>query len=143
MRGTRDALEQVADEYGAEVLAIAMPSADADLIRDLSDRADHVGMDVMVLPPVSDLIGRPSLGDLRNLDLADLLGRRAISLDTSAIAASISGKRVLVTGAGGSIGSELCRQIMRFGPAALFPLDRDESALHAVQLCLLYTSRCV
>ncbi|HOI02548.1 MAG TPA: nucleoside-diphosphate sugar epimerase/dehydratase [Dermatophilaceae bacterium] len=136
VRGTRDALEQVADEYGAEVLAIAMPSADADLIRDLSDRADHVGMDVMVLPPVSDLIGRPSLGDLRNLDLADLLGRRAISLDTSAIAATISGKRVLVTGAGGSIGSELCRQIMRFGPAALFPLDRDESALHAVQLSL-------
>ncbi len=136
VRGTRDSLEQVADEYGAALLAIAMPSADAALIRDLSERADHAGLDVMVLPPVSELIGRPSLGDLRNLDLADLLGRRAISLDTSAIAQTISGKRVLVTGAGGSIGSELCRQIMRFGPASLFPLDRDESALHAVQLSL-------
>jgi FlaA1/EpsC-like NDP-sugar epimerase len=136
VRGTRANLEQVADEYDAAVLAIAMPSADGDLIRDLSDRADHAGMDVMVLPPVSELIGRPSLGDLRNLDLADLLGRRAISLDSAAIAETISGKRVLVTGAGGSIGSELCRQIMRYGPAALFPLDRDESALHAVQLSL-------
>lgn len=136
VRGTRDSLEQVADEYSAALLAIAMPSADAALIRDLSERADHAGLDVMVLPPVAELIGRPSLGDMRNLDLADLLGRRAISLDTSAIAQTISGKRVLVTGAGGSIGSELCRQIMRFGPASLFPLDRDESALHAVQLSL-------
>ncbi|MBK6443581.1 MAG: polysaccharide biosynthesis protein [Actinomycetales bacterium] len=136
VRGTRATLEQVANEYDADVLAIAMPSADGDLIRDLSERADHVGLDVMVLPPVSDLIGRPSLGDLRDLDLADLLGRRAISLDSAAIAQTISGKRVLVTGAGGSIGSELCRQIMRYGPAALFPLDRDESALHSVQLSL-------
>ena len=136
VRGTRAHLEEVADEYDAQVLAIAMPSADADLIRDLSGRADHVGMDVMVLPPVSELIGRPSLGDLRTLDLADLLGRRAITLDSAAIALTISGKRVLVTGAGGSIGSELCRQINRYGPAALFPLDRDESALHAVQLSL-------
>jgi len=136
VRGTRESLEQVARDYGAEILAIAMPSADGDLIRDLSARADEAGLDVMVLPPVSDLIGRPSLGDLRNLDLADLLGRRAISLDTTAIARTISGKRVLVTGAGGSIGSELCRQIMRFGPAALYPLDRDESALHSVQLSL-------
>lgn len=136
VRGTRDDLEHVADEYGAQVLAIAMPSAEGELFRDLSERADHVGLDVLVLPPVSELIGRPSLGDLRNLDLADLLGRRAITLDTSAIAKTISGKRVLVTGAGGSIGSELCRQIMRFGPSALYPLDRDESALHAVQLSL-------
>ena len=68
VRGTRAHLEEVADEYDAQVLAIAMPSADADLIRDLSGRADHVGMDVMVLPPVSELIGRPSLGDLRTLD---------------------------------------------------------------------------
>ncbi|MBK6440604.1 MAG: polysaccharide biosynthesis protein [Actinomycetales bacterium] len=136
VRGTRATLEQVANEYDADVLAIAMPSADGDLIRDLSERADHAGLDVMVLPPVSELIGRPSLGDLRDLDLADLLGRRAISLDSAAIAQTISGKRVLVTGAGGSIGSELCRQIMRYGPAALFPLDRDESALHSVQLSL-------
>jgi len=136
VRGTRNKLEEVAGDLDAQLLAIAMPSADAALIRDLSERAEHAGLDVLVLPPVSSLIGRPSLGDLRTLDLADLLGRRAIHLDTSAIAATISGKRVLVTGAGGSIGSELCRQIMRFGPEALYPLDRDESALHAVQLSM-------
>ena len=68
--------------------------------------------------------------------MADLLGRRPIELDTTAIAEQISGRSVLVTGAGGSIGSELCRQIARFGPAKLYLLDRDESGLQSTQMSL-------
>ena len=136
VRGTRAALERVADEYAADTLAIAIPSADSALITDLSARAESAGLRILVLPSVTDMIADPGLGDLRNLDLADLLGRRAITLDTTAIANQISGRKVLVTGAGGSIGSELCRQIKRFGPSALYALDRDESALHAVQLSM-------
>ncbi len=136
VRGRREDLERVAQRYDADTLAIAVPSAGPELIRDLSERAEAAGLDVIILPPVTDMITAPDLGDLRNLDLADLLGRRAIQLDTSAIAKTINGKRVLVTGAGGSIGSELCRQIQKFGPSALLALDRDESALHAVQLTL-------
>jgi FlaA1/EpsC-like NDP-sugar epimerase len=139
VRGTRNDLEDVAARYDADTLAIAMPSADATLIQDLSDRAALAGLSVLVLPAISDMFATPTLGDLRDLNLADLLGRRAIQLDTTAIAERISGKRVLVTGAGGSIGSELCRQIQRFGPAALYPLDRDESGLHAVQLSMAGT----
>jgi len=139
VRGTRRDLEEVAARFDADTLAIAMPSADASLIQDLSDRAAIAGLTVLVLPAMSDMFATPTLGDLRDLNLADLLGRRAIQLDTTAIAERISGKRVLVTGAGGSIGSELCRQIQRFGPAALFPLDRDESGLHAVQLSMAGT----
>ncbi len=139
VRGTRGDLEAVAARYDADTLAIAMPSADASLIQDLSDRAAMAGLNVLVLPAMSDMFATPTLGDLRDLNLADLLGRRAIQLDTTAIAERISGKRVLVTGAGGSIGSELCRQIQRFGPAALYPLDRDESGLHAVQLSMAGT----
>ena len=75
-------------------------------------------------------------GDLRDLNITDLLGRHQVDTDLDAIAGYLTGRRVLVTGAGGSIGSELCRQIHRFGPAELMMLDRDESALHAVQLSL-------
>jgi FlaA1/EpsC-like NDP-sugar epimerase len=90
---------------------------------------------VLVLPPVRELFdGTPTASDLRNVDVADLLGRQPIDLDMAAIADQISGKRILVTGAGGSIGSELCRQISRFGPSHLLMLDRDESGLHATQL---------
>ena len=136
VKGTRKDLERLAEYHDADILAIAIPTAGPELIADLSERAERAGLDVLTLPPVTDMISSPSLGDLRDLDLADLLGRRAISLDTTAIADLISGKRVLVTGAGGSIGSELCRQIKKFGPAQLYALDRDESALHAVQLSM-------
>lgn len=136
VRGGRADLEAVAERHDADTLAIAVPSASPELVKDLSERADRADLDVLILPPVTDMFTTPGVGDLRNLDLADVLGRRAIQLDTTAIANTINGKRVLVTGAGGSIGSELCRQIQKFGPAALFALDRDESALHAVQLTL-------
>ena len=136
VRGTRADLEEVASAYRAETLAIAVPSADSALIRDLTERAEACGLTSLVLPPANELVGGLSSTDLRDVNLADLLGRRPIHLDTTAIAESIAGKRILVTGAGGSIGSELCRQISRFGPATLVMLDRDESALHAVQLDL-------
>ena len=87
--------------------------------------------------PLREIIGgRPTEHDLRDVDLADLLGRRPITLDTTVIAEQIAGRSVLVTGAGGTIGSELCRQIARFGPAKLYLLDRDESGLQATQLSL-------
>ena len=118
-------------------MLVALPSADAPLLRELTALAEDAGMQVKVLPPVSELLdGRIRLGDIRDLDLADLLGRRQIETDIDAIAGYLAGKRVLITGAGGSIGSELCRQIARFAPAELMMLDRDESALHAVQLSI-------
>ena len=136
VRGTRDDLLKVASQTNAAVLALAVPSADATLIRELSDRAREAQLDVMVLPTVNELFDRSKSNDLRALDLTDLLGRRPVDLDTRAISEGINGKVVLVTGAGGSIGSELCRQISRFGPRRLLMLDRDESALHAVQISI-------
>jgi FlaA1/EpsC-like NDP-sugar epimerase len=76
------------------------------------------------------------VADIRDVNELDLLGRHQIETDISEIAGYLRGKRVLVTGAGGSIGSELCRQIHRYSPAELLMLDRDESALHAVQLSI-------
>jgi FlaA1/EpsC-like NDP-sugar epimerase len=95
-------------------------------------------LEVKVLPAMSELLGdhRVGIRDVRDIDMGDLLGRRQIETDVDEIAGYLVGQRVLVTGAGGSIGSELCLQIARYKPAELIMLDRDESALHAVQLSL-------
>ncbi|TWE12021.1 nucleoside-diphosphate sugar epimerase/dehydratase [Rudaeicoccus suwonensis] len=137
VRGGRNRLRTVTEKSGATVLIIAMPSADADLVRDLRDAAHDIGLELLILPPVASLLGNgASVRDLREVNLEDLLGRRQIALDEGAIAASVAGKRILVTGAGGSIGSELCRQISRFNPAKLTMLDRDESGLHGTQMSI-------
>ncbi len=137
VRGTRASLPVVAKRVEATDLAIALPNADAALIRDIAARADEAGLRTWVLPRLGDILGgRPKPQDLRDIDLEDLLGRRPVELDQDSIAAQLEGKRVLVTGAGGSIGSELCRQIAAFNPAKLLLLDRDESALHATQLSI-------
>ena len=137
VRGDRRQLVEVAREAGAAVVVIAIPSAGASTIRLVSDSATEAGLDVRVLPPTQEIVdGVVSLTDIREVTVADLLGRRSIDTDMDAIASYLSGKRVLVTGAGGSIGSELCRQISRFAPEELIMLDRDESALHAVQMSL-------
>ncbi|MGN7246457.1 polysaccharide biosynthesis protein [Janibacter anophelis] len=136
VRGTRADIKHLADQTNATTLAVAVPSADSALLGEIREITREADLDVLVLPPTTELFRRPTGRDLRKLDLADLLGRRPIELDSQAIAESINGKVVLVTGAGGSIGSELCRQISKFGPRKLLMLDRDESALHATQISL-------
>lgn len=136
VRGTRADIKHLADQTNASTLAVAVPSADSALLGEIREITREADLDVLVLPPTTELFRRPTGRDLRKLDLADLLGRRPIELDSQAIAESINGKVVLVTGAGGSIGSELCRQISKFGPRKLLMLDRDESALHATQISL-------
>lgn len=132
--GTADDVARVAEETEATTLAIAVPSAQPELVRKLRHAAQGAGLETLILPQAHEMLGRIGGGDLRSLDLTDFLGRRPIELDASAIADTISGRTVLVTGAGGSIGSELCRQISKFGPRKLVMLDRDESALHGTQL---------
>lgn len=136
MAGGRGQIAAAAERFGATVLIIAIPSASARLVREVSATAAEAGLQVRILPTVGKLLGELSVGDVRALSVADLLGRREIDIDLGSIAEYLTGKRVLVTGAGGSIGSELCRQLYRFAPAALVMVDRDESALHAVQLSI-------
>ncbi|MCW2537034.1 MAG: dTDP-glucose 4,6-dehydratase, polysaccharide biosynthesis protein CapD [Modestobacter sp.] len=137
MLGGRADIDAAVEATGAELLVIALPSADAALVRDISHRASEAGLLVKVLPKIGELIGsRVGIRDVRDIDIADLLGRRQIDTNVDSIADYLVGKRVLVTGAGGSIGSELCVQIAGYRPTELIMLDRDESALHAVQLRL-------
>jgi FlaA1/EpsC-like NDP-sugar epimerase len=135
--GDRTKLAEVVERTGAVALVIAIPSASGEVVRDLAGRADELGLTTLILPPVQDLLGGAvGVADIRPLTEADLLGRRELSLDIASVAGYLTGKRVLVTGAGGSIGSELCRQIHRFAPRSLVMLDRDESALQAVQISI-------
>ncbi|KGN41407.1 dTDP-glucose 4,6-dehydratase [Knoellia aerolata DSM 18566] len=121
----------------AEVVVLAISQASPQLIQDVSDRCTEAGLDLVVVPPLREMIsGRIDLDELRAFNVADLLGRRPIETELSEIAGYVTGKVVLVTGAGGSIGSELARQVSQLGPSKLILLDRDESALHATKLSL-------
>lgn len=135
--GTSYDVASVAAATGAAVLVVAIPSADAPLIRRVSQDAAAAGLEVKVVPGVNELLhGRVDVRDVRDVNLEDLLGRHQVETDLASIAGYLTGRRVLVTGAGGSIGSELCRQIHKWGPEELIMLDRDESALHAVELSI-------
>jgi FlaA1/EpsC-like NDP-sugar epimerase len=135
--GDRTRLAEVAAATGATVLVIAIVRPSGAAIRDLTALAERCGLVPKVVPTVSELLsGSARIEGVRDPRISDLLGRQPIRTDVEGIAGHFSGKRILVTGAGGSIGSELCRQLHEFGPAELIMLDRDESALHAVQLTL-------
>ena len=136
VEGRVDDLAAVARKHQVDAVLIAVPSADSSLIRRVSDLAAQSHLKVLVLPPVDHLLGGVGESDIRPVNELDLLGRHPADIDPEAVAHYISGKRVLVTGAGGSIGSELCRQLALFEPAKLFMLDRDESGLHATQLSI-------
>jgi FlaA1/EpsC-like NDP-sugar epimerase len=136
VEGKVEDLAHVAGRHHADAVLIAVPSADSAFIRRVTEIADSLKLSVLILPPVDALIAGVGEADIRPVGEADLLGRRPADIDTDAVAGYITGRRVLVTGAGGSIGSELCRQLARFEPAKLYMLDRDESGLHATQLSI-------
>lgn len=137
--GTLADLERAARATGATAVVVAIPSASKDLIKPVADKARELGITVKVLPSYAETFTSKSavdVRDVRDVNMRDILGRAAIETDLTSIAGYVTGKRVLVTGAGGSIGSELCRQLDKYGPAELIMLDRDESALHSVQLSI-------
>jgi len=135
--GDRTKIAEVASATGATVLVIAIAKASGPGIRDLMARAERCGLTPKVVPTITEMIsGGARIEGVRDPRISDLLGRRPIRTDIKAIAGHFAGRRILVTGAGGSIGSELCRQLHQFAPGELIMLDRDESALHEVQLTL-------
>lgn len=136
--GTQTDLAEAAERSGATVLIVTIAQADAELLRQISDAADAAGLQVKVLPSFVDVMeGHTQLKDLRNISIEDLIGRHPVDTEVESVAGYLAGKRVLVTGAGGSIGSELCRQISKFGPSELMMLDRDETGLQSAQLSIL------
>lgn len=137
VKGTNADIERVIAATGATTLVVAMAKVEAAFLLDLDRRCQARNVSLRVIPSTSEIIGGAvTLGDISHVREEDLLGRRPIHTDEAAISAFIKNKRVLITGAGGSIGSELARQVHRYQPAQVFMLDRDESGLHATQLSI-------
>jgi FlaA1/EpsC-like NDP-sugar epimerase len=135
--GGRDDIAAALADTGAQLLIFAVANTDAVLVREIRDRTIAAGAAFKVVPSVSELMDQPvAVGDIRDVQVTDLLGRHQVEMDLTTIGGYLTGKRVLVTGAGGSIGSELCRQIHHFRPAELMMLDHDETSLLAVQLSI-------
>ena len=131
--GTRHDLPGiVAREHPQEIL-IAIPRADAATIRSILDTLEPHQIRITTLPTLAQILdGQVTVSQIRELSPDDVLTRAAIKLDSAALRAVIAGKRVMVTGAGGSIGSELCRQIAALKPAALLMFERHENSLFAL-----------
>ncbi|MEH1031090.1 FlaA1/EpsC-like NDP-sugar epimerase [Micromonospora profundi] len=135
--GGRDDIAAALRHTGAGTVIFAVANADAALIRQIREATLQAGAVFKVLPPVRELVDhRITVTDVREVQISDLLGRRQVVGDLPMSESSLTGRRILVTGAGGSIGSELCRQVMKADPGELMMLDRDESALHSLQMSL-------
>ncbi|WP_411701482.1 polysaccharide biosynthesis protein [Conyzicola sp.] len=135
--GTGNDIEAVAATTEAKVLVVAIAKADAGFLREINDRATAAGLKVKVLPPLEEILeGKSRLRDLRDISIEDLIGRHPVDTKIESIAGYLKGKRVLVTGAGGSIGSELSRQIYKFAPSELIMLDHDETGLQSTQISI-------
>ena len=127
------ALSEAVFRHDLGQIVLAIPSASTAQRRRLIQRVEGAGLPVKILPGLTDLVdGHAGVSDIREVDVADLLGRDAVPPDPALFAHNIAGKVVLVTGAGGSIGSELCRQIVSQRPKRLVLLDHSEFALYTI-----------
>jgi len=125
--GNRRAIPHIVEHYGIEEIIIAMPSASGRVIRELIEICQSTPAKLRIFQGTGDLLSRDN--KIRNIELEDLLRREPVKLNLEEIAAYLTGKTVLVSGAGGSIGSELCRQICSFNPRSLVILDYSENNL--------------
>ena len=133
VRGTLATLPQALAEGGIDVVLITDPELPARRVRELAAQCAAAGVALKTLPaPATVSAGGTSLSRIRDVRIEDLLGRQAVHIELDQVADLVHGKRVLVTGAGGSIGSELARQVAAFEPAALVLLDHAENGLHYV-----------
>jgi dTDP-glucose 4,6-dehydratase len=135
MKGPLGELEGIARSTQASVLLVAISRVDAQRLQEIYSMARQAQLQVVVLPTLNELLtGGGQKLNLKALSIEELIGRRAVETNSSLISERIRGNTVLVTGAGGSIGSELCRQIAQLEPSELIFLDRDESGLQQAQL---------
>ena len=134
VKGKITDLATVSKRLNVNHVIVAMPSAHHQKRRQAIELANQLGLEVLTVPAIDDLIsGKVSVSQIRKVDVEDLLGRDAVKLDNSGLQKLIDRQTVMVTGAGGSIGSELCRQIVKFNPKILICLDISEFSLYQLE----------
>jgi FlaA1/EpsC-like NDP-sugar epimerase len=131
--GTRAMLPSLVPGLKVDQVLLAIPSATSSVVRDVAALCEEAHVTLRVLPSVREIVGgRITARDIRDLRIEDLLGRQQVETDPAAVRALLEGRRVLITGAGGSIGAEIVRQVIEFDPADLVLLDHDETHLHDI-----------
>jgi FlaA1/EpsC-like NDP-sugar epimerase len=131
--GRTGEIREICEEHNVEEVLIAIPGAPPRFIRDLVKKCHGTGVLFRTMPVVTDVIeGRMQVSQIRDVNIDDLLGREKVQLDVALIGAQLKGRRVAVTGAGGSIGSEMCRQIAAFGPLRLVLIEQAENSLFEI-----------
>lgn len=131
IQGPLSRVGAIAKRTGADQVLLAIPSATGDIVRGVASQCEELEVALRVLPTVRETIGgRVTARDIRDLRIEDLLGRQQVGMDDDAVRQMLQGRRVLITGAGGSIGSEIVRQVLMFEPERVALLDHDETHLH-------------
>jgi len=134
VKGTIEQLALVSEYLSVKHVIVAMPSAHHQKRRQAIEAANALALEVMTVPAIDDLLsGKVSISQIRKVDVEDLLGRDSVKLDSSGLQMLIDHQTVLVSGAGGSIGSELCRQIVKYRPDTLICLDISEFSLYQLE----------
>jgi FlaA1/EpsC-like NDP-sugar epimerase len=131
--GSREQIPELVQKLKIHEILIAIPSATGKSVQEIVKFCKNTSAGLKILPDISRVVdGNVSLADFRKVEVEDLLGREPVELNLSMISAYLRGKRILVTGAGGSIGSELCRQILKFAPSEIYLLGRGEHSIYEI-----------
>ena len=131
-------IERIVDTMGITKVVIAMPSLPIKKLNEVYDVARKTGAECVILPNIDDVMsGNLHVQQLRNVEIEDLLGREPVHLDQTMIEKQLRGKKILVTGAGGSIGSEICRQVAKFKPKEIVILGHGENSIYQLNMELV------
>ncbi|MCL2336677.1 MAG: polysaccharide biosynthesis protein, partial [Firmicutes bacterium] len=135
--GAREEIPRVVKQFNVDLIIIAMPSVNSEAIREIIEICRTTRVEIKILPGIYQIInGNVSVSHLRLVQLEDLLHREAVQVDLKEVAGYLKGANVLITGAGGSIGSELCHQVSLYQPAKLILLGHGENSIHKIWLKL-------
>lgn len=133
--GTIEDMQKVVKRFNVEHVVIAIPSLSKQRLNEIVVKAKKVVNDVQILPMIGDIAsGKVAINEIRDVSIEDLLGREPVELDIEGIADRIEGRTVLITGAGGSIGSELCRQLCHFNPKTMVLLGHGENSIYSIEM---------
>ncbi|MCU5668414.1 polysaccharide biosynthesis protein [Bacillus cereus] len=133
--GTTKNIQQIVNEYRIKHIIIAIPSLNRQEINNIFEQCTKTKVKTEIVPMLEDILdGSVSVNELREVQVEDLLGRQPVQLDDKGISKKLAGKKILVTGAGGSIGSEICRQVMKFQPSEIILLGHGENSIYTIEM---------